>query len=95
MIAQTPWTWGLETNDESVQIISTDGQHLATVAQYPIWENANLMIAAPLLLEALKAMMIFQDHEQYNDDPDDAENEALRLARFAIKAAGRECKGDR
>ena len=51
-----PWAIGMDTDDESAQIISADGQHLATVEQYPLEANAALIAAAPALLEALREL---------------------------------------
>jgi len=48
-----PWAVGIETDDHEAQIISADGQHLATVEQYPLEANAHLIASAPEMLEAL------------------------------------------
>ena len=55
--APGPWAVGFQTTDDSAQIISADGQHLATVEQYPLAPNARLIAAAPELLEAYEAAL--------------------------------------
>ena len=55
--APGPWAVGFQTTDDSAQIISADGQHLATVEQYPLAPNARLIAAAPELLAALQLLL--------------------------------------
>jgi hypothetical protein len=52
-----PWGIGAETDDESAQIISQDGGHVATVGVYPLGPNANLIAAAPDLKSAIEGFM--------------------------------------
>ncbi len=58
-----PWAIGFESDDEQAQIISVDGNHLATVSQYPLAENAALIAAAPDLLAALKEAVFWVDSD--------------------------------
>ena len=48
-----PWGFGLGDN-ESQEICAETGEHICTVEQYPIKENALLIAAAPELLDALE-----------------------------------------
>ena len=79
-----PWAIGLETdeNDGHGQIISPEGEHIASVSMYPIVANARLLAAAPELLEACKAMLAADDELDYPV--------VVKQARAAIaKAEGR------
>ena len=68
--------WRVETDVQILCIVSdSDGQ--------PAEANAHLMATAKELLVALDAMMIFEPHEQYNEDGD-PENVAIKQARQAI-----------
>ena len=69
--------------------VETDVQILCLVSDskgQPAEANAYLMAAAKKLLAALDAMMIFEPHEQYNEDGD-PENVAIEQARQAIAKA--------
>tara|TARA_Y100001963_G_scaffold87631_1_gene121121 strand:- start:1438 stop:1755 length:318 start_codon:yes stop_codon:yes gene_type:complete len=54
--ADGPWAIRRVWDEDSAQVISNDGQHLATVTQDPLIANANLIAAAPELLNALEAL---------------------------------------
>jgi hypothetical protein len=81
-----PWAVGIETTEETGQVIAADGSHIAYVECDPVPENTRLIAAAPELLEALKDMMIFAPHEQYNE-PDEPETLAIQRAQSAIALA--------
>jgi len=49
--APGPWAIGLDTDNERAQVISSDGQHLCYIEQYPLIPNAALIADAPLLLD--------------------------------------------
>lgn len=51
-----PWAIGIQVDPDGAEVISNDGQHLATVTQDPLIANANLIAAAPELLNALEAL---------------------------------------
>ena len=59
-----PWGLGLGDN-ESQDVCTETGEHICTVEQYPIKENALLIASAPDLLKALK--IIANSEEQHGD----------------------------
>jgi hypothetical protein len=89
----TPGPWGLGLgNDECQDICTEQGEHICTVAYYPIKENAALISAAPELLAACT------DAERVINGPiaelltgdsmsDTGAYEALRLLQEAIRKA--------
>jgi len=88
-----PWAIGLETdeNDGHGQIISPEGEHIASVSMYPIVANARLLAAAPELLEAAKGMLREFGNQQFNVRKDYSKMVYLEAARAAIaRAEGRE-----
>ena len=75
-----PWAVGIETDDNEAQIISADGQHLATVEQCPIEANAHLIASAPEMLAALKgAQSALRKAMPFIKDPDDTSNIGAQL----------------
>ena len=84
-----PWVIGLETTDDTAQIIGHDGGHIAYIERDPVAANANLIAAAPDLLLALKAFKYWADTYTSTRDALRCE-EATALAEAAIaKAEGR------
>ncbi len=81
--APSPWGIGLETDNESIQIISSDGQDLATVRQYPLKANATLIASAP---ELLAAAFLLIDDTSIDEPLECASFDALRSA--ILKATG-------
>lgn len=50
-----PWALGVETDlPYSAQIIAADGSYIAVVECDPVEDNARLIAAAPLMLDALQ-----------------------------------------
>ena len=84
-----PWRIGLCNDDSKLQIITSDGQHLAYIEQDPIRPNAYLIAAAPDLLESLREMLPIV-HDAMNADDDDVIGKIAYRASAAIaKAEGR------
>ena len=48
---------GLDSNDERVQVITQDGNHLCYIEQDPVWEYAHLIAAAPKLYEFCEELL--------------------------------------
>ena len=47
---------GLDSNDERVQVITQDGNHLCYIEQDPVWEYAHLIAAAPKMHKLLTTL---------------------------------------
>jgi len=62
-----PWGVGIETlrySDDHGQVISSEGEHLATVSMFPILENTRLIAAAPELLEGCRDALDYADSDE-------------------------------
>jgi hypothetical protein len=81
-----PWALGLETNNTSAQIINAQGWHVATVSIDPLTPTAQLISAAPDLLEAARAALaLLRDPDAEAFDADLIE---LQLAAAVARAEG-------
>ena len=81
-----PWRIGLCNDDSKLQIITSDGQHLAYIEQDPIRPNAYLIAAAPELLEGLKGMLEWARRVKVSNPGPEIRNAIAAIA----KAEGRE-----
>ena len=50
--APEPWAIGLESDDNTGQVIAVDGSHICYVEHYPLSPTTHLIVAAPKLLAA-------------------------------------------
>jgi glutamate-1-semialdehyde aminotransferase len=85
----TPGPWGLGLgNDECQDICTEQGEHICTVAYYPIKENAALISAAPELLEALESLLEQVEALRWTGDiKEQAESKQCKQAHDAIRKA--------
>ena len=90
-----PWAIGLETDEESAQIITAEGWHLATVAHDPVMANARLIAAAPDLLAALEGLSgLLNDRPEDCYDADGGQTEELRQQLRTARAAIARARGE-
>jgi hypothetical protein len=50
-----PWALGLETTEETGQVIARDGSHVCYVECDPVMENTRLIVAAPKMYDCHRA----------------------------------------
>jgi hypothetical protein len=86
-----PWAIGMETDEETGQVIASDGSHLARVESYPVMENTLLIAAAPELLEACKALILRFDRacDEGRCNPVFLESERASMRAAIAKAEGK------
>jgi hypothetical protein len=82
-IEHTPGPWAVGSNGASIKIVDADGKAVAMVTPRRDWWNADLIAAAPELLDSLKDLENILSCKPYDRD----EQKLLVIARAAIAKA--------
>jgi len=84
-IEHTPGPWAVGSNGASIKIVDADGKAVAMVTPRRDWWNADLIAAAPELLEALEWAVETADAEQYEASWYASARAAIAKAKGEIK----------